>query len=124
MSAAVTVVALPVASLVLWALLRAPSVGELYAPQSNGFPTANAHQPECGDITHGGSYCYQDATIFVLNPSGVITYASYHGGSAVDSPTVIDTDGNGNVLIAGNTTSGEFPLANPLQATCCVTACS
>ncbi len=82
------------------------------------FGTSNAHQPICGDITHGGTYCYQETTIFVLNPAGTITYASYHGGSFTDTPAAIASDGQGNILLAGNTASGEFPLVNALQTTC------
>lgn len=82
------------------------------------FGTPNAHQTTCGDITYGHSFCYSETVVFVVNPAGVVTYASYHGGSFTDVPTAIATDGQGNILVTGNTTSGQFPLVNALQSTC------
>jgi hypothetical protein len=84
------------------------------------FPvTANAHQPVCGDIATGNNYyCYKDGIVVVLNPAGQVTYSSHHGGSFSDEPQAIATDGQGHILIAGNTTSGEFPLAQALQPSC------
>jgi hypothetical protein len=86
----------------------------------DAFPvTANAHQPVCGDIFHNRSdFCFQDGVVVVLNPAGQVTYSSHHGGSFTDEPQAIATDGQGNILIAGNTTSGEFPLVQALQTTC------
>ncbi len=86
----------------------------------DAFPvTANAHQPVCGDIFYNRrSYCYQDGVIVILNPAGQVTYSSHHGGSFTDEPQTIAADGQGRVLIAGNTASGQFPLAQALQQTC------
>ncbi len=53
-----------------------------------------------------------------MTPTGEVTYASYHGGSFTDVPSAIATDSHGNILIVGNTTSGQFPLVNALQTTC------
>jgi hypothetical protein len=86
----------------------------------DAFPvTANAHQPVCGDIFYNRrTYCYQDGVIVVLNSFGQVTYSSHHGGSFTDEPQAIATDGQGRVLIAGNTASGQFPLAQALQPAC------
>ncbi len=88
--------------------------------QGNGFPiTDGAHQQECGDIIYDpDTYCYEDGVLVVLDPAGEVTYASYHGGSFTDEPLAIATDGKGNIVIAGDTTSSMFPLVNPLQDTC------
>jgi hypothetical protein len=88
--------------------------------EGDGFPvTANAHQPQCGDLIHDpDSYCYLDGLIVVLNPAGEVTYASYHGGSFTDTPVSIAADGEGNVVIAGDTASGKFPFVNAIQETC------
>lgn len=87
---------------------------------SDSFPvTANAHQPECGDITSGNqSTCVMDGVIVVFNPEGDIIYSSYHGGDGFDYPFSIDADGTGNILVAGDTNSADFPLANALQTSC------
>jgi hypothetical protein len=92
--------------------------------EGDGFPvTENAHQPECGDILYendpsGYSYCYEDAVVVVLNPAGEVTYSSYHGGSFTDAPNAIGTDGKGNIMVAGDTASGAFPLVNAIQDSC------
>lgn len=85
----------------------------------DAFPvTTNAHQPVCGDISTGRNhYCYRDAVLVVLNASGDVTYASHHGGSFSDEPRDIAVS-NDRVFIAGSTTSGIFPLVNPLQDSC------
>ena len=84
------------------------------------FPvTANALQSVCGDVFYNHNfYCFRDGVVVVLNPAGEVTYSSYHGGSFGDEPQAIATDGQGNILIAGNTASGEFPLAQALRSTC------
>lgn len=92
--------------------------------EGDGFPvTANAHQPECGDIlyahdTDGYVYCYEDAVVLVLNPAGEVTYSSYHGGSFTDAPNAIGTDGKGNIMVAGDTASSAFPFVNAFQDSC------
>lgn len=85
-----------------------------------GFPvTANAHQTKCGDLIYGSTtYCYEDGLVVVLNAAGEVTYSSYHGGSFADKPIAIDTDGQGNILIAGDTGSGRFPVVQALQDSC------
>ena len=84
------------------------------------FPTTpNAHQPECGDVFYDpNTYCTGDGIVVVLDPAGQIIYGSYHGGSSSDDPEAIATDGNGHILIAGNTTSAQFPTVNALQDRC------
>jgi hypothetical protein len=88
--------------------------------EGDGFPvTANAHQPECGDLIYEpDSYCYEDTVVVVLDPAGEVTYSSYHGGSFTDEPNAIGTDGKGNVMIAGDTASSRFPFVNAIQDTC------
>ncbi len=92
--------------------------------EGDGFPvTANAYQSECGDLLYAAdddtnAYCYDDAVVAVLNPSGEVIYASYFGGSFTDDPNAIATDGKGNVMLAGDTASGTFPLVNAIQTTC------
>lgn len=105
--------------------LTIDSAGNMYIAgiQEDGdadyvFGTPNAHQPICGDVAAGSSFCGRDGFMYVVTPSGELSYASYHGGEGMDLPVSIDTDGQGNVLIAGTTTSPDFPTVNALQATC------
>jgi hypothetical protein len=85
------------------------------------FGTPNAHQPTCGEVANGETWCGKEGFIYVLDVAGALTYASYHGGKAGDEPVAVATNGNGTVLIVGNTYSPDFPTVNPLQATCPIT---
>lgn len=92
--------------------------------EGDGFPvTANAYQSECGDLLYAAEddsykYCYDDAVVMVLNPAGEVTYSSYFGGSFTDDPNAIGADGKGNIMLAGDTASGKFPLVNAIQDSC------
>lgn len=92
--------------------------------EGDGFPvTDNAYQSECGDILYAAdddvnAYCYSDAVVVILNPAGEVLYSSYFGGSFTDDPNSIATDSKGNVMLAGDTASGTFPLVNAIQTTC------
>jgi hypothetical protein len=87
---------------------------------SDSFPTTtNAHQPQCGDVVYSGaSSCELDGVVIAFNAAGNVTYSSYHGGGRFDYPVTIDADGQGNILVAGDTNSAKFPLANALQNSC------
>lgn len=78
---------------------------------SNDFPTVNAIQ----SIFQGGS---DDAFIAELNPNGTqLLFATYLGGSGNEGAVGIAIDGNGDAVVAGTTTSTNFPTHNPLEAT-------
>jgi hypothetical protein len=60
-----------------------------------------------------------DDDMFVarLNPEGTaIDFLTVIGGSGTDSPRHIQLDQAGNILIAGETTSADFPTVKPTQA--------
>lgn len=80
---------------------------------STNFPvTAGAFQ-----VTNGGS---SDAVLFKLNAAGVRQYATYYGGSGIESPSLsrwgansapaIASDINGNIFMTGFTQSTNFPV--------------
>jgi len=50
----------------------------------------------------------------VIDP--VVDYATYVGGASSDWGYAIAVDGAGNAYVAGSTTSANFPLAGPYQA--------
>jgi hypothetical protein len=81
---------------------------------SSDFPTSNALQLE--NATTGG----RGANAFVtkLNSAGSeLIYSTYLGGSIDDQANAIALDAAGNAYVAGSTYSGDFPIADPLQAT-------
>jgi HYR domain/Beta-propeller repeat/Thrombospondin type 3 repeat len=76
---------------------------------SNNFPTT------CGafDTTSNGD---ADAFISKFNPTGSsLLYSTYLGGSSTDLSWDIVLDANRSVYISGQTSSTNFPLANPFQ---------
>ncbi len=80
---------------------------------STNFPTRNAFQAALG----GGS----DAFVAKLNPAGAgladLLYSTYLGGSGFDQANGIALEKSfGNAYVTGETTSTNFPTANPIQA--------
>jgi len=51
----------------------------------------------------------------VIDP--VLDYSTYLGGGSYDFANAITVDATGNVYLAGDTRSPDFPIANPLQNT-------
>lgn len=57
---------------------------------------------------------YDTTRPLVVDP--VLSYATYLGGSGTDQAARIAVDAAGNAYVIGDTTSPNFPTANPLQA--------
>jgi hypothetical protein len=89
------------------------SIGSAYitgVANSANFPTANAFQG-----TLKGS---SDAFVTKLNAAGTaFVYSTYLGGTTDESGNGIALDSANNAYIAGGTSSTDFPLVNPTQAT-------
>src|SRR5262249_12792395 len=79
--------------------------------QSINFPTANAFQP----TNHG----IGDAFVARLSADGsALVFSTYLGGSKDDGGLGIAVDPTtGDALLTGETSSTDFPTANPLQPT-------
>ena len=79
---------------------------------SGDFPvTPGVFQPTFG----GGS---SNAFVTVFNPSGSnLIYSTYLGGNGFDLGLGIAVDASFNANVVGQTTSTNFPTANPVQAT-------
>jgi hypothetical protein len=75
---------------------------------SNNFPTTNSFQKTLGGL--------RDAFVTKLNSTGsAFIYSTYLGGSGDEFGEAIAVDSTGHAFVTGDTTSGNFPTANPLQ---------
>jgi hypothetical protein len=92
--------------------LSVNSEGRVYLTgdtNSADFPTVNALQPAFG----GGS---MDAFVCRVDAAGTgLSFSTYLGGRAPDYGRGTALDGQGYLLITGETASTDFPLVNPLQ---------
>jgi hypothetical protein len=77
---------------------------------STNLPLNNALQPANGD---GG--WYQDAYVAELSSDATeLLFSTYLGGSDIDSGIGFGVDGLGNVYLAGQTASTDFPTVDPI----------
>lgn len=77
--------------------------------QSANFPTKNGTQTVIG----GG----MDAFITKLNASGGYAFSTFLGGVGNEHAGGIAVDSLGDIFVAGGTSSSNFPVVSPLQAT-------
>ena len=85
-------------------------VGTTY---SSDFPTSGA----AFQTSLAGGSGDSDAFITQLRPEGSsLYYSTYLGGTDEDKGISIDIDINGTVYLIGDTSSTDFPTANPYQA--------
>jgi hypothetical protein len=76
------------------------------------FPTVNPFQEELA------GYPFPDIFIAKLSADGsTLLYSTYLGGETVDRGHHIQLDSTGRIVVAGNTSSEDFPTVNPLQTT-------
>ena len=82
----------------------------------NGFPVslgAFQKQFQGGDGSEGGNFNY-DVGIMKFNSTGTNRiYATYLGGSGDEQPHSLIVDDQGNLVIAGRTSSSDFPMQTP-----------
>lgn len=77
---------------------------------SPNFPTQNPIQPNI--------LGFSNAFITKFNSTGTaLVYSTYLGGTNTDTGTAIAVDREGNAYITGDTSSNDFPVVNPFQAT-------
>lgn len=77
---------------------------------SADFPGPSTIQPTKGAQT--------DAYILKVNPAGnAVVYATWLGGGVTDIANRIVVDAAGSVIVAGSTSSADFPLKDALQPT-------
>jgi uncharacterized protein (TIGR03437 family) len=56
-----------------------------------------------------------DVFVSKLDPNGKLLFTDTFAGKGIDTGTAITVDPSGNIYIAGNTTSDDFPLSKALQ---------
>ncbi|MBI4392212.1 MAG: SBBP repeat-containing protein [Euryarchaeota archaeon] len=98
------------------------SVGNTYlsgSTSSDNFPTtAGAFQTTRSKASSENACCLvQDAFVTKLNSAGTaLTFSTFLGGKGHDYAGKMSVDANGNIYIAGTTTSDDFPVtANAFQ---------
>ena len=65
------------------------------------------------DATLGGS---SDAFVAKFDPTGsTLLYSTYLGGSSNETAHAVGLDAAGNIYVAGETDSTDFPVANAIQ---------
>lgn len=85
------------------------------ATASGDFPhTAGVVQPSLSVGTCGSAPC-PDAFITKLDPSGIMVYSTFLGGSGSDDGVAIGLDASGDAYLTGVTASTDFPLQSPFQ---------
>jgi uncharacterized protein (TIGR03437 family) len=76
---------------------------------SADFPGPSPIQPVRGTL--------MDAFVLKINPAGdAVVFGTWIGGNGTDIAASLSVDLSGNIYLAGTTSSLNFPLQNPLQA--------
>jgi len=91
------------------------SAGNIYLTGS----TLSLDFPTTGPVQGGSGFPYwKDVFVTKIDSSGsTLIYSSYFGGRLDDYSSAIAVDASGNVYITGTTSSLDFPLVSPIQAT-------
>ncbi len=83
-----------------------------------GYPVSpGAYQRTYGGGTNEGGFGGYDVAIFKFSPNGSTrVYATYLGGSGNEQPHSMVVDAQGNLIVAGRTTTSNFPNSLPSVA--------
>ncbi len=82
----------------------------------SGYPTSpGAFQSAFGGGSNEDNFAGYDIAIFRFSPNGSNRlYATYIGGSGNEQPHSMIADGQGNLVVAGRSSSSNFPVTRPL----------
>ena len=76
--------------------------------ESSNFPVVNAYQ-----ATYPGFF---NAFVTTISPDGsALLYSTYLGGNGIDTPVGIALDANADIIVAGSTSSTNFPVSSAYQ---------
>lgn len=94
--------------------IKTDTQGNIYLTGSTfsaNFPTVNPLQPTIASTS------FSDAFVTKLNPAGnSVIYSTYLGGGFDDFANSVSVDAAGNAIVAGRTSSSNFPTVNALQS--------
>lgn len=99
----------------------APEEGSAIAVDAQGYAyvagtTSSTNFPVVNPLFGGHSYG-TDAFLIKLDVTGrFLVYSTYIGGGSFDYGNAVAVDGGGNAYVAGMTSSWDFPVVNPVQA--------
>lgn len=83
--------------------------------------TPGAVQAVCGaKLGNPDAYCEGDGFLLVYSAAGTLSYGTYLGGASSDQGRAVAVDSAGNIYIAGDTGSKNFPTVNALKPACTV----
>lgn len=84
------------------------------------FPTSDPAQPALACVSNAGTGGCQNAFISKFDPTGsTLIYSTYLGGSNQDRADAIGVDSAGDAIIAGYTSSPNFPHAGSVVGPSC-----
>lgn len=100
--------------------IAADEAGNAYvvgSTSSEQFPLVEALQSALGG-TAGQFGFPSDAFVTKLSPNGdQILFSTFLGGAESDNATSVAVDAMGTIVVAGASTSGDFPVTNAFQST-------
>lgn len=76
---------------------------------------ARTYPSPAPSISIGVSAGLSDAFVIKLDPDGTPVFSAYVGGKGTDEGLTGAIDSSGNIYIAGQTSSVNFPVRNPIQ---------
>jgi uncharacterized protein (TIGR03437 family) len=79
--------------------------------------------PVVGNPVSTSLHGYTDAIITKLDPSGNLILSGYLGGSDSDSARAVEVDAAGNIYVAGDTASADFPTSAGAYQTALSSSC-
>jgi beta-propeller repeat-containing protein/FIMAH domain-containing protein len=77
--------------------------------------TQSADFPTTADAIQATRAGVNDGFVARLDPSGQLKYSTFIGGSGEDNPRGVAVDAGGAVVVAGYTSSADWPLVSALQ---------
>jgi hypothetical protein len=93
--------------------VAADSVGDAYVTGD----TRSANFPTTRGVFQNKLPGFRNAFVTKFDPTGLIVYSTYYGGSLVEDGNGIAVDSLGDAIIGGQTQSSNLPLMNPAQPT-------